>query len=64
MQDTIHRPNEAQEGKLKYGYSVLLRRGSKIPIGGDKETTCGAETEGKAIQRLTHLGSHLGSHPI
>jgi hypothetical protein len=27
--------------------SVLLRRGVKIPMGGD--TKCGAETEGKAI---------------
>jgi hypothetical protein len=30
--------------------SVLLRRGIKILIGGDTETKCGAETEGKAIQ--------------
>jgi hypothetical protein len=29
--------------------SVLLRRGNKIPMGGDTETKCGAETEGKAI---------------
>ena len=38
--------------------SVLLRRGNKIPMGGDTETKCGAETEGKAIQRLPHLGIH------
>ena len=31
--------------------SVLLRRGSKILAGGNIETKCGAETEGKAIQR-------------
>ena len=37
---------------------VLLRRGNKIPMGGDTETKCGAETEGKAIQRLSHLGIH------
>ena len=36
--------------------SVLLRRGNKIPMGGD--TKCGGETEGKAIQRLLHLGIH------
>jgi hypothetical protein len=30
--------------------SVLLRRGNKIPMGGDTETKFGAETEGKAIQ--------------
>jgi hypothetical protein len=29
---------------------VLLRRGIKIPMGGDTETKCGAETERKAIQ--------------
>jgi hypothetical protein len=35
---------------------VLLRRGNKTPMGGDTETKCGAETEGKAIQRLPYLG--------
>jgi hypothetical protein len=34
---------------------VLLRRSNKIPMGGDTQTKCGAETEGKAIQRLPHL---------
>jgi hypothetical protein len=38
---------------------VLFRRGYKIPMGGDTETKCGAETEGKAIQTLPHLGIHL-----
>ena len=38
--------------------SILLRRGNKIPMGGDTETKCGAETEGKAIQRLPHLEIH------
>jgi hypothetical protein len=38
--------------------SVLLRRGNEIPIGGDTETKCGAETEGMTIQRLPHLGIH------
>ena len=36
--------------------SVLLRRGNKILTGGNMETKYGAETEGKAIQRLPHLG--------
>jgi hypothetical protein len=36
--------------------SVLFRRVNKIHIGGNMETKCGAETEGKAIQRLPHLG--------
>jgi hypothetical protein len=38
------------------GASVLLRTGNKILMGGNMETKCGAETEGKAIQRLPHLG--------
>jgi hypothetical protein len=29
--------------------SVLPRRGIKIPMGGDTETKCGTETEGKVI---------------
>ena len=37
---------------------VLLRRGNKILTGGNTETKCGAGTEGKAIQRLPHLGIH------
>jgi hypothetical protein len=36
---------------------ILLRRRDKIPMGEVTETKCGAETEGKAIQRLPHLGS-------
>jgi hypothetical protein len=35
--------------------SVLVRRENKILEGGNTETKCGAETEGKAIQRLPHL---------
>jgi hypothetical protein len=38
--------------------SIFLRRENKIPMGGDTETKCGAETEGKAIQRLSHLRIH------
>jgi len=38
--------------------SILLRKGNKIPMGGDTEIKCGAETEGKTIQRLPHLGIH------
>jgi hypothetical protein len=37
---------------------VLLRRGNKILTGGNMETKCGAETAGKAIQRLPHLRIH------
>jgi hypothetical protein len=43
-QDTIHRPFEDQDS------SVLFGRGIKIPMRGDTDTKCGAETEGKAIQ--------------
>jgi hypothetical protein len=39
---------------------VLLRRGIKIPMGGDTETKCQAETKGKAMQRLPHgVPSHI-----
>jgi hypothetical protein len=38
--------------------SVLFRRLNKILTGGNMETKYGAETEGKAIQRLPHLGIH------
>jgi hypothetical protein len=45
--------------------SILLRRRNKIPMGGVTETKCGAETEGKATQRLFHLGIHpIYSHQI
>ena len=37
---------------------VHLRKGNKIFMGTNTETKCGAETEGKAIQRLSHLGIH------
>jgi len=36
--------------------SVLFRRGNKILRGGKTGTKSGTETEGKAIQRLPHLG--------
>ena len=38
--------------------SVLFRRVNKILTGGNMETKCGTETEGKAIQRLPNLGIH------
>jgi hypothetical protein len=36
--------------------SVLFRKVNKTPTGGNMETKCRAETEGKAIQRLPYLG--------
>jgi hypothetical protein len=38
--------------------SILVRRGNKTSMERITETKCGAETEGKAIQRLSHLGIH------
>jgi hypothetical protein len=38
--------------------SSVLRTGYKILTGANTETKCGAETEGKAIQRLSHLEIH------
>ena len=38
---------------------VLHRTGNKIPTEGDTEKKCGAEFEGKTIQRLPYLGIHL-----
>jgi hypothetical protein len=55
---------ETEEMKLKkkednyVATSVFLRRGNKIPIGGVTETRFGAESEGKVIQLLPHLGTH------
>jgi hypothetical protein len=37
---------------------ALLRKENKKTHGRDTETKCGAETEGKAIQRLPDLGIH------
>ena len=45
--------------------SVLLRRVNKIITGGNMEKKCGAETEGKAIQRPPLLEIHpIYSHQI
>jgi hypothetical protein len=38
--------------------TFILRRGNKIPMEGVTEKKCEAETEGKTIQRLPHLGIH------
>ena len=46
------------EKQLSVDASVLLRQGNKRLMGGNMETKCGAETKGKAIQRLPHLGIH------
>jgi hypothetical protein len=38
--------------------SVLLRTEKKVLKGGNTETKGGKETEGKAIQKLPHVGIH------
>ena len=63
-QVTIHKPQEAQdEGGLKWGCFGFSVKGNKILTGAIKEAKCGAETEGKATQRLPYLGIHpINSH--
>ena len=55
----MHRPHEAQEEDQSVDISVLLRKGIKLSIGGDTETKCGAETEGK-----TTVFKHMVSFPL
>ena len=55
VQFTDHRKLRKKEDQ-SVGASVLLRRGNKILTGGNMEKKCRSETEGKAIQRLPHLG--------
>jgi hypothetical protein len=47
-----------KEKDQSVGSSVLLRKGNKIITGANTETTYRTETEGKANQRLPHLGIH------
>ena len=54
IQFTKHKKLKKKEDQ-SVDTSVLLRRGNKIPMGGDTETKYRAETEGMAIQRLPHL---------
>jgi hypothetical protein len=56
MQFTDHMKLKKKEDQ-SVNSSVLLRSGNKIPMGGDTETQCGAETDGKA-ETLPHLGIH------
>ena len=57
IQFTDHMKLKKKEDK-SVDTSVILRRGNKIPVEGVIEKNCGTETEGKAIQRLPHLGIH------
>ena len=56
-QDIIHMKLKKKEHQSA-DTSILFRRGNKIPKEGVTETKCGAETEGRIIQRLPHLGIH------
>jgi hypothetical protein len=50
---------------LSFKIFLLQSKENKILTGGNKETKCRAETEGKAIQRLLSLGSHhINSHQM
>jgi hypothetical protein len=51
IQFTAHMKLKKKEDQSEDA-SVLLRRRNKILTGGKIDTKCGAETEGKAIQRL------------
>ena len=57
MQFTDHMKPKMKEDQ-NVDASVLLRSVNKILTGGNMETICGAETEGKAIQRLPHPVIH------
>jgi hypothetical protein len=57
MQFTDHMKLKKKE-EQSVDTSVFLRSRNKIPMRGVTETKCGADTEGKAIQRLPYLGIH------
>ena len=50
----LRKPKEKEDQNVDA--LVLFRRVNKILTGGNMETKCEADTEGKAIQRLTYLG--------
>ena len=54
-----HRSHEAQEeGRPKCECFVSSEKGNKILTRSNMEIKCRTETEGKTIQRLSHLGIH------
>jgi hypothetical protein len=58
-QDKIHRQHEGQEvWVLRYFFRKITNKENKILTGAKMEIKCRAETEGKATQRLPHLGIH------
>jgi hypothetical protein len=58
-QDTIFKTHETKTKEdQSVDTSILLRKGSKIPMEGVTGTNCEAETKGMTIQRLFYLGIH------
>jgi hypothetical protein len=59
MQFAKHMKLKKEERPQSVDISILLGGwGDKIPMEGVTETKCGAETEGRTIQRLPHLRTH------
>jgi hypothetical protein len=56
IQFTDHMKLKKKEAQ-SIGTLVLPRRGNKTLMGANMKTKRGAETEGKAIHRLPHLGN-------
>jgi len=54
---TDHMKSKKKEDQNIYA-SFLFRRDNKILTGGNTGTKSGAGTEGKVIQRLSHVGIH------
>ena len=62
IQFTDHMKLKKKEDQ-SIGASVLFRKGTKISMRANMDTQCGAETEGKTIQRLPQLRiHHIYSH--
>jgi hypothetical protein len=57
IQFTNHMKLKKKEDQ-SVGPSVILRSGNNIIMGANRQTTCGAETEGKATRRLPYLKIH------
>jgi hypothetical protein len=57
IQFTDHMKLKKKEDQ-SVGALVLLRKENKILTGANMKTKCRTETEGQAIQRLSHLGNH------
>jgi hypothetical protein len=63
MQFTDHMKLMRKEDQ-RIGPLVFSRMGNKILDGGNTETKCGTETEGKAIQRLSPHENLFHTHQV